>query len=131
MTDLGLDPGLTRRLRAAGATIVWRASGPPAGRRGTPTARIARLGDEEARVEVLEGTGGATVEVDSGPVGAVVLLLEADRRGLPSALGSRNARSGSPFRFGSIVARWGGAGVAADATPTVRDLVDLARYALP
>ena len=129
MSSLALDPGLVRRLREAGGAIVWRtASGPS---RDRSVARLARLRDEEARVETREGALGTTVEVDAGPVGAVILLLEADRRGVPSSLGSRNRRGGSPFPQGSIVAAWGGPEVVADARPTVRDLVELARYALP
>jgi hypothetical protein len=127
-----IDAGLARRLRAAGSAIVWRAAADaPGGGSAGPAARVARLGDEEARVEALEGASGTTVEVDAGPVGAVVLLLEADRRGLPSSLGSRNARPDSAFPLGSIVASWGGAEVVADARPTLHDLVKLARYALP
>jgi len=130
MTGLGIDPGLTRRLREAGTAIVWRTADLTLRGSDSPVARIARLRDEEARVETREGEGETTVEVDAGPVGAVVLLLEADRRGLPSSLGSRNARAASSFPLGSIVASWGAPTVAADARPTVRDLVDLARYAL-
>jgi hypothetical protein len=131
VSGLGLDPGLERRLRTAGAAIVWRtATAGPRGR-SRVSARVARLAEEEARVEVRESAAAATVEVAAGPVGAVVLLLEADRRGAPSSLGSRNGRPRSPFPLGSIVAAWGGPPVAADARPTVRDLVELARYALP
>jgi hypothetical protein len=130
VTALGIDEGFARRLRDAGAAIVWRPASAPRGRAARST-RVARLGDEEARVEAQERKVGATVEVAAGPVGAVVLLLEADRRGLPSSLGSRSGRRGSSFPAGSIVAAWGGPPVRADARPTVRDLVDLARYALP
>jgi hypothetical protein len=129
VSALGLDDGFLRRLRAAGEAIVWRPVRPAPRARGT--FRLARLGDEEARVEAREDASGATVEVDAGPVGAVVLLVEADRRGPPSSLGSRNGKRGSSFPDGSIVAAWGKARVTADARPTVRDLVELARYALP
>jgi len=129
MSRLTIDDGLLRRLRDAGREVVWRTAGP--GPRAGPTARVARLRDEETRVESHEAPGGVTVEVDAGPVGAVVLLLEADRRGLPSSLGSRNAGRSSSFPQGSIVAGWGAGEVAGDARPTVRDLVELARYALP
>jgi hypothetical protein len=130
MNVLGIDEGLLRRLREAGRGIVWRSGGEGERPRDGAVVRIARLRDEEARVETREGDAGATVEVTSGPVGAVVLLLEADRRGLPTSLGSREARPGSSFPLGSVVASWGGGLVPADARPTVRDLVDLARYAL-
>ena len=130
MSALGIDDGLLRRLREAGRRIVWRSAG--AGRTGAgPAGRIARLQDEEARVETWETSTGVTVEVEAGPVGAVVLLLEADRRGVPTALGSRNAGRSPSFPGGSIAASWGSQGQAADATPTLRDLVELARYALP
>jgi len=131
VSALGLDDGLLIRLRTAGATIVWRPALPAPRARAGGAVRVARLGDEEAKVETREGASGATVEVDAGPVGAVVLLVEADHRGPPSSLGSRNGRRGSPFPDGSIVAAWGEAGVTADARPTLRDLVELARYALP
>jgi len=131
MNPLGLDDGLVRRLRAAGGTIAWRPARPARGGRPRGTVRVARLGDDEATVEIREEPSGATVEVDAGPVGAVVLLVEADRRGLPATLASRNGRAGAPFPNGSIVAAWGAASVAADARPTVHDLVELARYALP
>jgi len=131
VTGLEIDAGLARRLRDAGSAMVWRAADAPGGGRDGPAARVARLRDEEARVETREGASGTTVEVDAGPVGAVVLLLVADRRGLPSSLGSRDARPGSSFPLGSIVASWGGAEVVADARPTLRDLLKLARYALP
>jgi len=131
VSALGLDDGLLQRLRAAGAAIVWRPAPRASRARDLGTVRVARLGDEEARVETREGASGVTVEVGAGPVGAVVLLAEADRRGPPSSLGSRNGRRGSAFPDGSIVAAWGATGVPADARPTVRDLVELARYALP
>jgi hypothetical protein len=131
MTGLGLDEGLLRRLRDAGRAIAWGPEGPSRRPRGAPTVRVARLRDEEARVAVREAPEGASVEVTAGPVGAVVLLLEADRRGPPRALGSRNGSVGSSFPSGSIVATWGPAEVVADARPTLRDLVELARYALP
>ena len=129
MTGLPVDEGLLRRLREAGAAIRWTPAGGSPRARGT--RRRARLHEDEATVEVRNDPDGVTVEVAAGPVGAVVLLLEADRRGLPEALGSRNGRAGSPFPAGSIVAAWGTGEVAADARPTVRDLVELARYALP
>jgi len=131
VSGLGLDEGLLRRLREAGGSIAWRSSGRAGPRGRAPRARVARLGDEEARVETVEGSSGTTVEVASGPVGALVLLLEADRRGAPTALGSRNGSRSGAFPEGSIAARWGPGTLTADATPTLRDLVELARYALP
>jgi hypothetical protein len=130
VSALGLDDGLLRRLRDAGTRIVWRPERAVPRPRGRSPARWARLGDEEARVETVASAVRATVEVTAGPVGAVVLLLEADRRGPPTTLGSRNATARGPFPDGSIVAAWGTGDLPADARPTVRDLVELARYAL-
>jgi len=131
MTSLGIDDGLVRRLRAAGAAIAWQPAKASSRPRAAPQARLARLGDEEARVEEQATGDRYVLEVAAGPVGAVVLLVEADRRGPPTSLGSRNARDGTSFPLGSIVAAWGGPPVEADDRPTVRDLVELARYALP
>ncbi len=126
VTALELDEGLRRRLHAAGEQIAWSAArGAPRGGSG----RTARLHEEEARVETLEREGAATVEVTAGPVGAVVLLLEADRRGAPTELGARAAAG--RFPDGSIVGAWGGAALVAASRPTIRDLIELARYALP
>ncbi|MGD0249459.1 MAG: hypothetical protein ABSB97_00990 [Thermoplasmata archaeon] len=132
MTSPGLavDPGLLTRFRDAGRSIAWR---PAASRPQAPKghrARVAHLHDEEARVESWgdERTGG--VEVDSGPVGALVLLLEADRRGPPAGVGARDAGRNPAFPSGSIVAVWGNGTVPEDSRPRLRDLVELARYAL-
>ncbi len=70
------------------------------------------------------------VAVDSGPVGALVILLEIDRRGPPSALGASEAGRDPAFPSGAIVAGWGGVSVPADSRPRLHDLVELARYAL-
>jgi hypothetical protein len=128
VSSLGLDEALLRRLRDAATAIRWREAKRSGSRAGL---RVALLHEEEATVDLRESPRGATVEVSAGPVGAAVLLLEADRRGAPASLGSRNGRAGSPFPDGSIVASWGGPPVAADARPTLRDLAELARYALP
>jgi hypothetical protein len=127
---LPVDAGLLSRFRDGARGIVWRPAAPrPRARRGR-RARIAHLNDEEARVESwgTEAKGG--VAVDSGPLGALVLLLEADRRGAPSALGARNAGQDPAFPNGAIVAGWGGEAVPEDSTPRLADLVELARYAL-
>lgn len=127
---LPVDPGLLARYRAAGAKIVWRAA--PRGRTSTAgrRIRIAHLHDEEARVEVWGRGRSVRVTVDSGPLGALVLLLEADARGVPAALGAREAGRDPAFPSGSIVAAWGGLSVPNDSRPGLRDLVELARYAL-
>ncbi|MGI0130086.1 MAG: hypothetical protein ACREDE_07220 [Thermoplasmata archaeon] len=128
--SLRIDPGLLARYLEAGRRIAWRpaprGAKRPAGRR----ARIAHLNDEEARVEEW-GTGPRVgLAVDSGPVGALVILLEIDRRGPPSALGAENAGRDAAFPAGAIVAAWGDVTVPLDARPRVDDLVELARYAL-
>jgi len=127
---LPIDAGLLARIRAAGGSIQWReAPGPPAPARGR-RARIATLHEEEARVETW-GTGrSGGIAVDSGPVGALVLLLEADVCGLPSALGAGNAGRDAAFPSGSLVAIWGSKAPPDDTRPTLRDVVELARYAL-
>ena len=127
---LRIDPGLLARYREAGRRIAWRPApkGPrrPAGHR----ARVAHLHDEEARVEEW-GTGPrARLAVDSGPLGALVILLEIDRRGPPSVLGAEDASRDAAFPSGAIVAAWGEGTVPTDSRPSVRDLVELARYAL-
>ena len=127
-TPLSVDPGLLTRFRAAGERIAWRTAGgkQPAGLK----ARIAHLNDEEARVEVAGRGAKARVTVDSGPLGALVLLLEIDRRGPPTGLGAGEAGRNRRFPSGAIVAAWDGEAVPDDSTPGLRDLVDLARYSL-
>lgn len=124
------DPGLLARFRDAGAKIAWRpapaAPKRPAGRR----ARIAHLHDEEARVETWGPDDRGTVAVDSGPLGALVLLLEIDRRGAPRTLGAQEAGRDPAFPGGAIVAAWGDERPPSDSRPRPADLVELARYAL-
>jgi hypothetical protein len=127
---VGVDPGLLERFRRAGAEIAWRSAPRAPGRAGAAGARIAHLHDEECRVERRGSARTPTVTVDSGPVGALVLLLEFDRRGPPRALGAGNAGRDPAFPGGALVATWGTRPVARDTAPTVRDLVELARYAL-
>lgn len=125
-----IDPGLLARFRSAGSAISWRSARqgrrPP---RGT-TARIAHLNDEECRVEA-RGTGvKGAVTAESGPLGALVLLLEIDRRGPPRGLGAANAGRDPAFPGGALVASWSAARVPQDTSPRIADLVELARYAL-
>lgn len=128
--ELPIDPGLLDRFRRAGGEIRWRKV--PGGPRPKPgrSARIAHLHDEEARVETWGTDRKGGVAVDSGPVGALVLLLEADRRGAATALGAGEAGRDPAFRSGSLVAVWGRDKVPTDSAPQLLDLVDLARYAL-
>jgi len=133
MTDFAgtVGAGLLQRFRSAGAEIQWRDAA-PAGRarragRASEHVRIAHLHDEEARV--LERADGSLV-VDSGPVGALVLLLEIDRRGPPSLLRARDAGAEPGFGQGAVEARWGTAEAVEGPTLPIADLVGLARYAL-
>jgi len=129
-TPVPVDPGLLGRFRQAGRQIAWRPA--PRGRRPAGRkARIAHLHDEEARVEEWGTARRRGVAVDSGPVGALVLLLEMDRRGVATHLGAENAGRDAAFPSGAIVAGWGeDVAVPTDSRPTVEDLIELARYAL-
>ncbi len=129
-TALAIDPGLLARFRAAGHAIAWRPAPRSPRRSAGTTAEIAHLHDEECRVERrgTERTGSLTVE--SAPVGALVLLLAFDARGPPRDWGAGNAGRDPSFPGGSLAASWGRERVPHDTSPTVSDLVELARYAL-
>ena len=127
---LPVDPGLLARLRDAYAAIAWQEA-PADDRPGVRNARLARAHDETARIETWETTRGDGIAVTSGPVGSLVLLVEIDRRGPPRLLGARNAGQEAMFPDGAIVATWGEEEVPIDSKPRLRDLVELARYALP
>jgi hypothetical protein len=127
---LPVDAGLLARFRRAGAVIGWRPASSRSRALKGHRVRIAHLHDEEARVESWGNEGNGGVEVDSGPLGALVVLLEVDRRGPPSGLGAREARRNPAFPSGSIVVAWGEATVSGDSKPRLEDLVELARYAL-
>ncbi len=124
-----LPPGdpLRPRLQAEAARIAWRpAPGVPGGTR----ARIAHLHDEEARVERRsKGRDAYEIVVDSGPLGALVLLVEIDRSPSSPSLGVREAGEDPRFPQGALVATW-----PAHRTRTskigIPDLIALARYAL-
>lgn len=129
----GVSDGLLERFRSAGARIAWRevleaAPGARRGRAAPPRTRVAHLHDEEARV--VEGASSRLV--DSGPVGALVLLLEIDRRGAPVCLRAHAAGAKPGFGAGAIEARWdlGAVAKAGGTDVPLADLVDLARYAL-
>jgi hypothetical protein len=68
--------------------------------------------------------------VDSSPVGALVLILAVDGRGVPDALGAVHAQRDPAFPSGAIVAVWGNGPAPDDERPRLEDLVELARYAL-
>lgn len=126
------DDGLLARFRSAGTQIAWRpAKGRRAAPSGRPTSRrIAHLNDEEATVEQTGPSGRPTIVVDSGPLGALVLLLEIDRRGAPTHLVARTAGERAGFDQGALQASWGRRDAAGGPPLPVADLVGLARYAL-
>jgi hypothetical protein len=130
--ELPVDPGLLTRFRDAGRAIAWRAApaGATAKSRKGHRVRIAHLHDEEARVDSWGDERNGGVAVDSGPVGALVILLEADRRGPPARLGAEEAGHNPAFPAGAVVAGWGRTPVPEDSRPRLEDLVELARYAL-
>ena len=123
------DAGLIARFRSAGAKIAWRDATGPRGGRSHRRARIAHLNDEDARVEVWGRAPSGGMEVESGPLGALILILEIDRRGALASFESREADVDPGFPQGAVRATWGGQGRSAPG-PTVRDLIELARYAL-
>lgn len=128
---LPVDAGLLSRLREAGKAVTWTV--PPTRSKGGSRSRKVREGrlhDETARVETWGPDGRDGIAATSGPVGALVLLLEVDRRGPPRLLGARNAGRDASFPDGSIVATWSDEGLAVDSRPSLHDLVELARYAL-
>ena len=132
--SLPIDPGLWSRFEAAGTQIAWRPAD-ASGRRGAPSAqpriRIAHLHDEEARIEEQKGRTGFSLLVESGPVGALVILLEAGIRGIPSRIEGIEGTVEPAFPSGAIRAYWGASNASTRGTlVTMTDLVDLARYAL-
>ena len=127
---LPVPPGLRVRFRTAGEKIEWTSTRTSAGNDGGRRRRRARLRDEEAAVEEWGSEAEGGVAVDSSPLGALLLLLAADRRGLPTALGASHAGRDPGFPEGAIVAVWGRGTAPSDDHPRFEDVVDLARYAL-
>lgn len=125
-----ISPGLRARFVAAGERIAWRTvpttSHRPADRRG----RTALLREDEARVEEWGSETDGGLAVDSGPLGALVLMLAVHRRGPPAGIGALHAGRDPAFPSGAIVAVWGDGPVPDDEHPRLGDVVDLARYAL-
>jgi hypothetical protein len=131
----GIDPGLMTRFRSAGGQLTWRPApaAAPAARtkaRKSGKARIAHLHDEEARVEERTDGGASVLTVESGPVGALVLVLALDDRGLPNQLVTHEAGSVPGFSAGAIEARWGPDDGGPRLALAVADVVSLARFAL-
>lgn len=68
--------------------------------------------------------------VSSGPVGALVLIAECARRGMPTTLEARNGGELPDYPEGALEARWKGRITPARHALPFADVVDLARYAL-
>jgi hypothetical protein len=126
----GADPGLLARFRRAGTQIEWRsAASSGRGRRGR-AVEIAHLHDEEAPVARWGSDRAGGIAAGAGPLGALIVLLEVDRRGPPGAWGAWNAGTDARFPEGAIVAAWGEAVPHPDSVPRPGDLIEIARYAL-
>jgi hypothetical protein len=134
--ELGIDPGLLERFRQAGAKVAWTDVGAKAkGRRAAPPATgppgpTAPRGAESARVESEENGPTFRLVAESGPVGALVVVIECTVRGVPDRLTPVLAGERPGFPMGAIEAEWGGDPSGGRALH-LADLVGLARYALP
>lgn len=134
-TTDGIDPGLRARFRAASEKISWRdaASAKAKGRRATRakrSVRIAHLNDEEARIEERTVGTSTTLVVESGPVGALVLLMRWEENGPPARLTTHESGTVEGFGQGAIEACWEPSSAAPSLGVPLSDLVGLARYAL-
>ncbi|MCI4364111.1 MAG: hypothetical protein L3K13_07440 [Thermoplasmata archaeon] len=137
MTEAPLpgERSLWERLERAEPEIDWVDLPAPRsrakGKKDTVRRRLAKLHDEEARLEEEEGPRARVALASSGPVGALLILLAIQRHGVPSRLRGRNGGELPAFPDGAIEAAW-------DATPgsparlelPVEDLLALVRYAL-
>jgi len=128
---MGVDPGLLGRFRSAGGRIAWR-DGPrtKGARKPGATVRIAHLNDEEARIEERSGSGTFGLVVESGPVGALVLLLQWADRGEPNRLLTHEAGEVGGFAAGALEAVWVDGSTERVLGIPLSDVVGLARYAL-
>jgi len=122
-----IDPRIIDRFRNAGRSIQWQSAVPNEG--ANPRTRIATLHEQPARVVERETESGHEMIVDSGPVGALVLVLEVDRRGLPHAIAPVSAGRIEGFPDGALRAIWETGPLPAPGT-VWKDVLDLARYAL-
>lgn len=127
---LPLESALVARFRAAGEAIRWRDL---VSARGSSSLQLARLHEEESRVERSTEPRGVTLLTEAGPLGALVILLEADRRNALPSIRSVEAGSRSDFPEGGIRAQWprplSRTATESEEVP-IQDLVVLARYAL-
>ena len=122
------DPGLWERFRAVRPKIRSEPLELPAPRGPGHRADRVTLNEQTARRERRPHPDGSIeVVVDSGPLGALLLLLEWDDRGEPPVFGPVD--QGEPdFPEGAIVARFGGPPAA---SLPAKQILDLARFALP
>jgi len=142
---LPIDAGLLERFLKAERGVEWRpieARPSPAGRRKGRTARtgarartaaesrLAYYHDETARIEERSLGSEVVLTVTSGPVGALVLIGECTRRGLPTLLEAKNAGEVPEFPEGAIEARWDENAPGRHHALPFADVVKLARYAL-
>ena len=141
---LPIDPGLLERFIDAEQGIEWKPVEPPprpasergkrrgSGKKGRTDggARLAYYHDETARVEQRSIGTEDILLVTSGPVGALVLIGESRRRGLPTSLEARNAGDLPEFPEGAIEARWDPNAHTPHHAVLFADVVKLARYAL-
>jgi hypothetical protein len=133
--SIGLDEGLLDRFRHAGTQVAWETSTPPRSRSprrpsGAVKVRIAKLNDESARVMEVSSGRNYRLTVDSGPVGALLVLLACAERGPPVWLHPRLAGDLPDFPSGAIEAGWGKSTDTGGGGLRIADLVPLARYAL-
>ena len=131
----GVDEGLLSRFRAASEKITWRDADAPKPARGARPpkgrkVRIAHLNDEEARIEERSASKSQVLVVESGPVGALVLLMRWDRVGAPSKILTHESGEADGFPNGAIEARWQTGVSGNEYAVPLSDLVGLARYAL-
>ena len=129
----GVEPGLMARFRIAGSQITWRTAGAnPAGKsnRKGESSRMAHLHDEESRVVETADRKSRVLVVESGPVGALVVVLALDERGLPNWLATHEAGAVAGFPTGAIEARWDAGSEERSLALSISDVVALARYAL-
>lgn len=136
-SSLPVDAGLLARFREAGTRITWTEEKRPPrrgkGKKGgaaPPRRRRAHLFEEEATIELQEGGRRAVAVADSGPVGALLLLLEIDRRGPPAKVTAHVAGELPGFPEGAIEVTWATGKKEPDYALPLTDLIGLARYSL-
>ncbi|MHB1435854.1 MAG: hypothetical protein ACYCPN_07410 [Thermoplasmata archaeon] len=122
------DPGLWERFRAIRPRITYHPLERPLSARPGHRADRVTLNEQTARRELRPGPDGSVeIVVDSGPLGALLLLLEWDDRD-ESPVFVPVDRGEPAFPEGAIIARFGGP--AAPSLPA-KQILDLARFALP